>query len=157
MSEVTSALISLLLAWSTIGLWLMPFLLSRFGGDRKSGAFKRMMTYTYLISLPCASQQYLQAVHLRTNHDNIAVLIVYSIGMMTIKYREGYTLLPGYGSTHALRYRRRSWKLTYIHLPVIPTPYQLWTPTDQALLMKFYMIFAVAWGLEMCRNTPLVC
>jgi len=99
----------------------------------------------------------LQVVYLRTNHDNMTVIIVYSIGMMTIKYREGYSLLPGYGSTHVLRYHTRSWKLTYIHLPVIPTPYQLWTPTDQALLMKFYLIFAVAWGLEMCRNTPLVC
>ncbi|KAH9920963.1 uncharacterized protein B0H18DRAFT_1023005 [Fomitopsis serialis] len=42
-----------------------------------SGAFKRVMTYTYLITIP--------------------LLMVYSIGMTIISYKMGYIDLPGFG------------------------------------------------------------
>ncbi|KZT69663.1 hypothetical protein DAEQUDRAFT_247780 [Daedalea quercina L-15889] len=42
-----------------------------------SGAFKRVMTYTYLITIP--------------------LLMIYSIGMTVISYKMGYIDLPGYG------------------------------------------------------------
>ncbi|EIN06435.1 hypothetical protein PUNSTDRAFT_115010 [Punctularia strigosozonata HHB-11173 SS5] len=42
-----------------------------------SGAFKRVMTYSYLLSVP--------------------LIISYSIGFSIIKYQEGYTFVPGHG------------------------------------------------------------
>lgn len=43
----------------------------------QSGAFKRVMTYSYLISIP--------------------LLMVFSVGFAVIKYQEGYTEIPIYG------------------------------------------------------------
>lgn len=45
---------------------------------------------------------------------HLTVIIVHSIGMMAIKYREGYSIIPGFGSTNVL-YRRCS-KLTRPYL-----------------------------------------
>lgn len=48
------------------------------GQQTRSGAFKRVMTFTYLISVP--------------------LILSYSVGMAVVKYREGYMALIGYGS-----------------------------------------------------------
>lgn len=32
---------------------------------------------------------------------------------------------------------------------VIPKPYKFWTPLHQRMVFPLYMLFSVAWGLEM--------
>ncbi|KAH9058245.1 hypothetical protein EDB87DRAFT_1685564 [Lactarius vividus] len=76
-----------LLVWSMLSCLLGIFLIyhlwcfDRFKCLRWSqgsqGTFKRVMTYSYLLSVP--------------------LIIVYSVGFCIIKYKEGYTVLPLYG------------------------------------------------------------
>ncbi|KAI0061911.1 hypothetical protein BV25DRAFT_714306 [Artomyces pyxidatus] len=75
------------LVWSILASMLGIFLLfhlwsfDRFKCLRwnqgSQGAFKRVMTYSYLISIP--------------------LLLAYAIGFCIIKYSEGYMVLPGFG------------------------------------------------------------
>ncbi|KAI0029950.1 hypothetical protein K488DRAFT_30550, partial [Vararia minispora EC-137] len=68
---------------------------------RQPGAFKRVMTYSYCLTIP--------------------LLVVFSVGLCTLKYKEG---------------------------PPFPKPVQLWQPFHQHLLLAMYFIFSVAWALE---------
>ncbi|KAI0079234.1 hypothetical protein K474DRAFT_1736289 [Panus rudis PR-1116 ss-1] len=76
------------LAWSILSTMLGCFLLFHLWNfDRfrclkwnhgpHSGAFKRIMTYTYITSIPC--------------------IVVYAIGFAVIKYQAGYSFIPGFG------------------------------------------------------------
>ncbi|EKM53715.1 uncharacterized protein PHACADRAFT_260202 [Phanerochaete carnosa HHB-10118-sp] len=49
----------------------------KWGHSHQSGAFKRIMTYTYLITIP--------------------LIAIYSIGFAAIKYDMGYAVVPGFG------------------------------------------------------------
>ncbi|KAF8317609.1 hypothetical protein DL93DRAFT_2033055, partial [Clavulina sp. PMI_390] len=111
--------------WSILSTLFFGFLIShlwkfdrfeslKWRSNRNKGAFKRVMTFTYLLGLPC--------------------IMVYSIGMMVIKYQEGYT--------------------PYL---VIPTPYILWSPTNRSLVLKLVMFWAVAWGLEIVTHLEELC
>ncbi|KAF8342660.1 uncharacterized protein EI90DRAFT_773222 [Cantharellus anzutake] len=110
--------------WSILSVAHLGFLIShlwKFDRFRcvstNSGAFKRVMTFAYLTALPLCS--------------------AYSIGMMVLKYREGYMEFPGFG--------------------VIPKPYFFWTEQDMKLLIPLNMIFAVAWGLEIVSHLEELC
>lgn len=76
------------LTWATLSLMLGSFLIYHLWSyDRfkclkwnrgpHSGAFKRIMTYTYVTCIP--------------------LIITYAVGFAIIKYQYGYTYVPGYG------------------------------------------------------------
>ncbi|KIJ51261.1 hypothetical protein M422DRAFT_26678 [Sphaerobolus stellatus SS14] len=111
------------LAWAILAVGLQIFLIQHlwrydrfkclsWSSGRQPGAFKRIMTYSYLTSVPS--------------------LVVYSCALAVLKYRNGYTLIPGHG--------------------IVPTPYQLWSQADQSWLKPLYIVFAVAWGLELVTH-----
>ncbi|TBU36646.1 hypothetical protein BD309DRAFT_664225 [Dichomitus squalens] len=92
--------------WSILAILFLVFLVHhlwcydrfkclRWSAGRQPGAFKRIMTYSYLGAVP--------------------LLLVYSIGMTVIKVREGYVLAPD-GTfipmpINAYRDGNRSWVL----------------------------------------------
>ncbi|RPD57949.1 hypothetical protein L226DRAFT_470081 [Lentinus tigrinus ALCF2SS1-7] len=82
-----------------------------------AGAFKRLMTYTYLLSVPC--------------------VIVYSIGFASIKYQEGFTVLPDYG--------------------IVPKPWQMWSQRNKSAILPLYLLFTVSWSLEMVTHLEELC
>lgn len=91
------------LVWSTFSSALLAFLLYhlwsfdkfkclRWDSGPYSGAFKRVMTYSYLMSVP--------------------LLWVYSVGFAIIKYRAGFVLLPGAGGVTVLPTPYTAWDPT---------------------------------------------
>jgi len=120
---------STFLLWSLLSSTLFVFLVSHLWSfdrfrclrwrtqGKGSGAFKRVMTYTYLLSVP--------------------LLAVYACGFAVIKYSEGYIDLPQFG--------------------IIPTPYLLWSPAHQSLIFPLFMLFSVAWGLEIVTHLEELC
>jgi len=111
------------LAWAVLSCGLQIFLIQHlwrydrfkciaWSSGRQPGAFKRVMTYSYLTSVPA--------------------IVVYSISMAILKYRNGYTFIPGFG--------------------IIPTPFQLWSSQDRAWLFPLQLVFSIAWGLELVTH-----
>ncbi|KAJ8591062.1 hypothetical protein M405DRAFT_128792 [Rhizopogon salebrosus TDB-379] len=82
-----------------------------------SGAFKRVMTYSYLTAVP--------------------LIMIYALGFAIIKYSYGYTVIPGMG--------------------IVPTPYELWSGSAQSAVLPLYLIFSIAWGLEMVNHLEELC
>ncbi|KAI8978336.1 hypothetical protein BD414DRAFT_422156 [Trametes punicea] len=116
------------LVWSVLSCLLGGFLLFhlwkfdrfrclKWNNGPYSGAFKRLMTYTYLTSVPC--------------------IMAYSIGFAAIKYQEGLIFLPGFG--------------------IIPKPWQLWSQPHKSAILPLYLIFTVAWALEMVTHLEELC
>ncbi|OBZ69630.1 hypothetical protein A0H81_10208 [Grifola frondosa] len=114
---------SVYLVWSILSCLMGAFLLFhlwkfdrfkclRWTNSPYSGAFKRVMTYTYLLSIPC--------------------IIVYAVGFATIKYREGYTVIPGQG--------------------IIPTPWQLWPSSRQRAIFPLDLLFSIGWSFELVSH-----
>ncbi|KAI0774854.1 hypothetical protein BD413DRAFT_611848 [Trametes elegans] len=125
MSHTTSATY---LVWSIMSCLLGVFLVFhlwkfdrfkclKWSNGPYSGAFKRLMTYTYLLSVPC--------------------IMVYSIGFAVIKYEEGLTVLPEYG--------------------IMPKPWQLWSQTHKSAIFPLYLLFTIAWALEMVTHLEELC
>ncbi|KAJ6471620.1 hypothetical protein C8R47DRAFT_1147403 [Mycena vitilis] len=79
-------------------------------------AFKRIMTYSYLLSVP--------------------LLMTYSLGFATIKYRQGFFEYEG---------------------TVYPKPYTLWPEADQRAIFPLTLTFAIAWSLEMITHLEELC
>ena len=73
--------------------------------------------------------------------------MAYSVGFAVIKYQEGYTDLPGYGS--ALYNPCVDGQLAHDFHSVMAKPWQLWTQTHKSFILPLYLLFAVAWSLEM--------
>ncbi|KDQ11986.1 hypothetical protein BOTBODRAFT_34840 [Botryobasidium botryosum FD-172 SS1] len=114
--------------WSILTVILLCFLIShlwkfdrfkclRWGSGRQSGGFKRVMTYTYLTSLP--------------------LLLTYGVTLTMIKYDEGYLVIPGYG--------------------IVPKPYQFWSQSNRDWITKLYIIFSMAWALELVSHLEELC
>ncbi|KAF9514286.1 hypothetical protein BS47DRAFT_1485158 [Hydnum rufescens UP504] len=114
--------------WTILSVALFGFLVShlwkfdrfkslRWDFEKRNGAFKRIMTYCYLTSVP--------------------TLIAYSMGMMVIKYKEGFVLIPGHG--------------------IVPKPYQLWSPQNVKWIHPLYMLLSVAWALEIVSHLEELC
>ncbi|KAF8557902.1 hypothetical protein OG21DRAFT_1481907 [Imleria badia] len=82
-----------------------------------SGAFKRVMTYSYLMSIP--------------------FIITYAVGFSIIKYTYGFTVVPTVG--------------------VMPTPYELWSPSAQRVIFPLYLSLSISWGLEMVTHLEELC
>ncbi|KAF8499356.1 hypothetical protein JB92DRAFT_2982217 [Gautieria morchelliformis] len=110
------------LAWAILASGLQIFLIQHlwrydrfkclaWSSGRRSGTFKRVMTYSYLGSVP--------------------LLVAYSVSMAVLKYRNGYTFIDG---------------------RAVPTPFQLWSKGDQAWLTPLYILFSVAWGMELVTH-----
>ncbi|KAA1477527.1 hypothetical protein DENSPDRAFT_589396 [Dentipellis sp. KUC8613] len=78
-SYIVWAILSCMLgAFLVFHLWQFDrFKCLRWNTGPAAGAFKRIMTYSYLLSVP--------------------LIITYSIGFAVIKYTEGYTVIPGFG------------------------------------------------------------
>lgn len=81
------------LVWSIVSCLLLTFLFYhlyrfdhfkcvRWNSGPYSGAFKRIMTYTYLASVP--------------------LIATFAIGFTILKYREGFVEVPVYGSAFCL-------------------------------------------------------
>jgi hypothetical protein len=63
--------------------------------------------------------------------------VAYAAGFSIIKYQEGYTFAPGIG--------------------VVPMPYQLWTPLHKQFIFPLYLLFSIAWSLEMVTHLEELC
>ncbi|KII95497.1 hypothetical protein PLICRDRAFT_170141 [Plicaturopsis crispa FD-325 SS-3] len=118
-SYIVWAILSTLLgSFLVFHLWSFDrFKCLKWNNGPYSGAFKRIMTYSYLISVPS--------------------IMGYSIGFSVIKYREGYTFIPGHG--------------------IVPTPYELWTDSERSVIFPMYMLFSIGWSLEMVTHLEELC
>ncbi|KAI0629473.1 hypothetical protein C8Q77DRAFT_1201695 [Trametes polyzona] len=116
------------LVWSIMSCLLGGFLLFhlwkfdrfkclRWNNGPYAGAFKRLMTYTYLLSVPC--------------------IMAYAIGFATIKYKEGLVDIPGHG--------------------IVPKPWQMWSQSHQDAIFPLYLLFTIAWALEMVTHLEELC
>ncbi|KAI0664018.1 hypothetical protein C8Q70DRAFT_214291 [Cubamyces menziesii] len=115
---VWSILSSLLGCFLVFHLWKFDrFRCLRWNNGPYSGAFKRLMTYTYLLSVPC--------------------IMAYALGFAVIKYEEGLIYLPEYG--------------------IIPKPWEFWSQTHKSAIFPLYLVFTIAWGLEMVTHLEELC
>ncbi|KAI0828053.1 hypothetical protein BC628DRAFT_1317198 [Trametes gibbosa] len=116
------------LVWSIMSCLLGGFLLfhlwkfdrfkcMRWNNGPYAGAFKRLMTYTYLLSVPC--------------------IMAYAIGFAVIKYQEGLVDLPGHG--------------------IVPKPWQMWSQSHRDAILPLYLLFTMAWALEMVTHLEELC
>ncbi|EED85382.1 predicted protein [Postia placenta Mad-698-R] len=103
----------------------------RWSAGRQPGAFKRVMTYSYLGSVP--------------------LFVVYSIATTVIKYKEGTSL--------GLLYPSQSTKLRYapgfVVMPdhrILPRPVQMYGPHNRAWVIPLNFIFSCAWALELVTH-----
>lgn len=74
--------------------------------------------------------------------------MVYALGFAIIKYNYGYTVVPGMGSRCSAGNVDIS-LLTPNYFIVMPTPYELWSDSAQDAIFPLYLLFSIAWGLEM--------
>ncbi|KAG8773340.1 hypothetical protein FRC12_002571 [Ceratobasidium sp. 428] len=126
-----------MLLWATLSSTLLLFLIQHlYRYDRfqclkwrssSDGGFKRFMTYSYIISVP--------------------LLTVYSMSMAVMKYQAGYITLPNPASTPAHPLPRIA----------IPAPTEMWPKYHQNLIFPLYVIFAVAWALEIVSHLEELC
>ncbi|KAG8774519.1 hypothetical protein FRC20_001268 [Serendipita sp. 405] len=133
---------SVMLLWSILSSMEFVFLLHhlwrydrfaclRWNSGRQPGAFKRVMTYSYLLSVP--------------------LLVSYSVIMASIKYKEGYidlsflkpgTLIPG-GFDLIVPPNG---------LGVLPKPFALWPQNYKDLVLPAHICFSIAWSLEIVSH-----
>ncbi|CAE6392055.1 unnamed protein product [Rhizoctonia solani] len=126
-----------MLLWATLSSTLFIFLIQHlYRYDRfqclkwrssSDGGFKRFMTYSYIISVP--------------------LIVTYSVAMAVMKYQAGYIAFPHPDSTP-------SHPLPRI---VIPAPTSSWPEDHQKLVFPLYVIFAVAWALEIVSHLEELC
>ncbi|EIW54595.1 uncharacterized protein TRAVEDRAFT_154204, partial [Trametes versicolor FP-101664 SS1] len=116
------------LVWSIMSCLLLGFLLFhlwkfdrfkclRWNNGPYAGAFKRLMTYTYLLSVPC--------------------IVAYAVGFAVIKYEEGLVDIQGLG--------------------IMPKPWQEWSQPHKNAIFPLYLLFTVAWSLEMVTHLEELC
>lgn len=112
------------LLWAILSVTFLIFLLIhlwtydrfqciKWNNGRQPGAFKRLMTYTYLTNIP--------------------LLVVYTVGMARIKYREGFVIDSS--SNH-----------------LIPTPSTYWSDESKKWLLPLYFCLSFAWALEITTH-----
>ncbi|KAF8304363.1 hypothetical protein DL93DRAFT_2038923, partial [Clavulina sp. PMI_390] len=124
------AIISALVSGILIHLHLWKF--DRFASlgwksnSSRTGGFKRLMTYSYLCSVP--------------------LLLFYSITFAIIKYNEGYFLLPSASSPISPN------GTTATNTTVVPLPYQLWGNQARSWILALYIAFSVSWALEVVSH-----
>ncbi|KAH7335073.1 hypothetical protein B0J17DRAFT_618176 [Rhizoctonia solani] len=126
-----------MLLWATLSSTLLLFLVQHlYRYDRfqclkwrssSDGGFKRFMTYSYIISVP--------------------LIATYSIAMAVMKYQAGYLSFPNPNST-------LSRPLPSI---VVPAPTTMWPESHQKLVFPLYVLFAVAWSLEIVSHLEELC
>ena len=126
-----------MLLWATLSSTLLLFLVQHlYRYDRfqclkwrssSDGGFKRFMTYSYIISVP--------------------LLVTYSVAMAVMKYQAGYISFPNPASTQARPLPRL----------VAPTPTTMWPDSHQKLIFPLYILFAVAWALEIVSHLEELC
>ncbi|KAG6918880.1 hypothetical protein DXG01_010944 [Tephrocybe rancida] len=133
-----------LLVWAVLSCLLGIFLIFhlwsfdrfkclRWNSGPASGAFKRIMTYSYLLSVP--------------------LITTFAIGFAVVKYYEGFVALPLYGSKKNLIRMH-----TILTIPsVIPKPYQLWGPIAQHAILPLMLCLSVGWSLEMVTHLEELC
>ena len=141
---MSNAPASTYLVWSIISIILLSFLLYhlycfdrfkclRWNNGPYSGAFKRLMTYTYLFNVP--------------------LIATFAVGYTIIKYREGSIVLEGYGSQSLSPIYMCS---TEDHL-VIPKPFHLWSAGHRSAVLPLNLAFSVAWSMEMVTHLEELC
>ncbi|CAE6495168.1 unnamed protein product, partial [Rhizoctonia solani] len=91
------------------------------------GGFKRFMTFSYTLSVP--------------------LIVTYSVAMAVMKYQAGYIAFLNPASTP-------SHPLPPI---VVPAPTSSWPEAHQKLVFPLYVLFAVAWALEMVSHLEELC
>ncbi|EJD36727.1 hypothetical protein AURDEDRAFT_117025 [Auricularia subglabra TFB-10046 SS5] len=136
------------LLWAVLSIMLQTFLVThlwkfdrfqclRWNAGKQPGAFQRVMTYTYLATMP--------------------LLVIFSVTMTVIKYREGYVALPPppAGAT-ALEQesglRNPDQIVILLSGPIIPKPFELWHKSSYDLVFPLYLLFSVAWSFEMVTH-----
>ncbi|SJK98137.1 uncharacterized protein ARMOST_01397 [Armillaria ostoyae] len=101
-------------AFMTLHLWSYDrFQCLKWSSGRQPGAFKRVMTYSYVATVP--------------------LLVVFSVAVTILKYREGYVTLLD---------------------TVLPTPLALWHHTHLQWVLPLYFVLSFAWAFEL--SVPLL-
>ncbi|KAF8725205.1 hypothetical protein RHS02_08338, partial [Rhizoctonia solani] len=126
-----------MLLWATLSSTLLLFLVQHlYRYDRfqclkwrgsSDGGFKRFMTYSYIISVP--------------------LIVTYSVAMAVMKYQAGYISFSNPDSTPSRPLPRI----------VVPAPTSTWPESHQKLVFPLYVIFAVAWALEIVSHLEELC
>ncbi|KAJ3567348.1 hypothetical protein NP233_g6419 [Leucocoprinus birnbaumii] len=101
----------------------------RWGAGRQPGAFKRVMTYSYLATVP--------------------LLVVFGIAMTYLKFSEGMLSL-----LIILWMEPNSLKGFFV-LPsgkIIPKPLELWEQGNRHWLLPLYFLLSIAWSLELVTH-----
>ncbi|TEB38185.1 hypothetical protein FA13DRAFT_1785999 [Coprinellus micaceus] len=108
-----SVLSCIFLVLLILHLWLYDkFACLKWDSGRQPGAFKRVMTYSYLGTLP--------------------TLIIFSVVMTVLKYREGWVVLPG---GH-----------------ILPRPFDSWNPDNRKWLLPLFLVLSFSWSLELVTH-----
>ncbi|TFK50744.1 hypothetical protein OE88DRAFT_1645045 [Heliocybe sulcata] len=99
----------------------------RWNSGRQPGAFKRVMTYCYLGTLPA--------------------LVVFGVAMTDLKFKEGYMVYR----EGRLRSIEEISSLTR-YPAIMPKPYELWSPGHRHWLLPLFFVFSGAWALEIVTH-----
>lgn len=86
--------------------------------------------------------------------------MAYSMMFAVMKYIEGWTFVPTLGSTSypsIVFISNISQLTTALPCSVIPTPYTEWPESYQNAIFPLYLLFSVAWSLEMVTHLEELC
>ncbi|KAJ7072904.1 hypothetical protein C8F01DRAFT_1105651 [Mycena amicta] len=83
----------------------------RWDSGRQPGAFKRVMTYSYFATVP--------------------LLMLFSVAMTSLKYKEGSLLLDG---------------------KILPTPLDRWQQYHLRWMLPLYFVLSIAWAFELVTH-----
>lgn len=102
-------------------------------GASQPGTFKRIMTYSYLLTVP--------------------LLMIFAIAMTFVKYREGYVLLSHVLKSDASLRRPIPERPPPLRADVaIPRPYSSWSESSKSIILPIYYIFSEGWALEVVTH-----
>lgn len=121
------------------------------GQGQTPGAFKRVMTVRAVV-VPSSTHLCCTPSHTILASSLICAPCRYSLHMRLVWWQ--LSIVKDIRRSLALGVSARGFDYQSCEIdrrlpPVIPTPYILWSAASQSLLLKCYMCFSVAWGLEM--------
>ncbi|KAH7091878.1 hypothetical protein BKA62DRAFT_723704 [Auriculariales sp. MPI-PUGE-AT-0066] len=139
------------LLWAVLSVLLQGFLVThlyrfdrfkclRWNAGQQPGAFQRVMTYTYLATMP--------------------LIILFSVALTILKYQQGYVAFPPMlqdegDSIMQMKTDAPPLSDSLVVLvtgPIIPKPFALWDKAAYNLMKPLYIVLAVAWSFELVTH-----
>lgn len=127
------------LAWAVLTCGLLIFLIQHLwrydqfkclalSGGKQPGAFRRVMTYSYITSVPA--------------------LAFFAVSMAVLKYRNGY-MIPVHNGSQLMNLTSPNGAVEF---QAVPTPFIYWRESDRVWLQPLYIIFGIVWALEIVTH-----